>query len=348
MTNSSPSKKVLFLSLSGLGNFLMQSPIFAALKKTRPLWHLTAWVAPRGTKILAENDPHLDSVIEMPIQASPRRHLQQIQQLRSHHFDIGLVGSPGQLLKSAAYLRCAGLALRLGHSYPLGSFTRSRLFLTHAIPEDPSLHDIEQNLNLLSLLNLPLPLAPTYHLSLPASAHAKAQPFLAALPHTKLSIGFHPGSASHFTWKRWPLEYWLTIGKNLINKYQAHLLIFGGPEEAATKTQIARALAPHATIITTDLLTTTAIMKACRLLLTNDSGLMHLASAAGVPVLALFGPTNEQHTGPRGNQAHVLRAPHTQAVYHTEHNATLGQQPHESLLQLKPELVFAKLQELLR
>lgn len=84
-------------------------------------------------------------------------------------------------------------------------------------------------------------------------------------------------------------------------------------------------------------------MQHCKLFISNDSGLMHLAAASGVPTLGLFGPTAEKQTGPRGSHSHTLRAPGTQPVYNTESNPSLGSKPHPSLLVLKSEDVISYL-----
>jgi len=350
MKNSAINKKVLLLSLSGLGNFLMQSPVFSILKQTHPDWRLTVWVAPgRGTKSLADHNPNIDEVIEMPIKASPWRHLKQIKYLRAKIFDLGLVLSPGQLIKSAAYLFLSGIPQRLGHAYPLGKNPASSFLLTHTVPENSDLHDIEQNLSLLKALNITLPHHPAYQLTIPPINQTQANHLWLSLniPQTKTIISFHPGSAPNFQWKRWPLENFITAGQNLIKNHNAHILIFGGPAEASLKQKLGSALTGNSSVISSDLLTTTALLRKCRLLLTNDSGLMHLASASGVPVLALFGPTNENQTGPRGQNAHVLRAPGTLSLYHTEKNFNFTQSPHSTLKQLSPDLVIQTLAQLL-
>lgn len=349
MTSSPPAKKVLILALSGIGNFLMQSPVFAATKKAHPDWHITAWVAPRGTKELAKNDQNIDAVIEAPIKQSIVGHLKLISRLRREKFDIALMLSPGQLIKGALYMFLAGIPVRVSHEYPLRSNPTSRFLLTHSIPENPTLHDIEQNLALLKLLDSHYSLQPTpYSLPLPPAVVHESKKIFTQLnvPPNKTIIGFHPGSARGFEWKRWPLEYWIELGKTLINQHNAFILIFGGPDEAEIVDRLATGLPAEASTKAgpaPSLLETTTLMQHCKLFISNDSGLMHLAAASGVTTLGLFGPTDETHTGPRGPKSHILRAPGTQPIYNTEKNASLGTNPHASLVALKPEQVLDKI-----
>lgn len=349
-------KKVLLLSLSGIGNFLMQSPVFAALKAAHPDWRLTVWVAPRGTRELAENNPYIDDVIEAPIQQSLFEHIRLLQKLRKEHVDIGIVLYPGQLVKSAAYLFLAGIPKRIGNDYQLGSNPKSHFLFTHIVEAVEGIHDVEQNLQLLEPLHLVYPReaeskahAATYTLTIPPQAGTQAQEMLSKLniPRNKILVGFHMGSAPHFVWKRWPLEYFNELGKKLIQEYNAHILLFGDAQEKALNETLQKKLGQSASIVESTLLTTAAIIKHCKLFVSNDSGLMHIAAATGTPTAGLFGPTDERRTGPRGARSIVIRTPGTQPAYDIQKNYNLGTEPHESLVKLKPETVIVRLQELL-
>ncbi|MEX2054673.1 MAG: glycosyltransferase family 9 protein, partial [Candidatus Andersenbacteria bacterium] len=144
-------------------------------------------------------------------------------------------------------------------------------------------------------------------------------------------------------WKRWPLEHFAAVGKALAQKYNAHILIFGGPDETAQMQELAKQLPGIASQVTAPLLTTAAAIKHCAIFLSNDSGLMHVAAAVGVPTYGLFGPTDEVTTGPRGESSHVIRAAGTKPVFNTESNYYLDQTTHETLLRLSPELVLQQL-----
>ena len=340
------SQRILIVTLSGIGNFIMQSPAISLLKAKFPQSHITAWVAPRGTKILAQNHPAIDEVIEAPIKGSLSFHLNLIKTLRQHHFDIGIVLSPGQLIKSAFYLKAAGIPIRIGNSYPLNSNAHSSLFLTDAVKEDPALHDIEENIKILEPLDIHNPLSLTHYQShIPDEANHKAQQWLTQnnLTNTFL-IGIHGGSAPDFLWKRWPLPNFATVAKELVSKYpQSKILLFGGKDETEQKQQLRQLIGQdNALIVEADLLTTAALMQHCKLVIANDSGLMHLSAAVGTPTLGLFGPTDEAKTGPRGTKSYVYRASGTKPTYNTEKNYNLGGNPDASMLAITPQAVIQK------
>lgn len=343
-------KNILVVSLSGIGNFIMQSPVFSVLKKQFPEAHITVWVAPRGTKILAKNHPAIDAVIEEPIQGSLFQHLARIQRLRRYRFDTGIVLSPGQQIKSAFYLWGAGIRHRIGHQYPFLNNDKSSFLLTNSLPEKENLHDIEQNLELLSLLNIPADKRSVshYEVSIPSTYEQKAQALLEKIhiPSDRLLVGMHPGSDHAFLWKRWPVASFAQVGNSLIQNKKAFVLIFGGNHEETLKRDLYNHLKPNAAVINSDLLTGAAIMKQCNLFLSNDSGLMHLAAAGGVKTYGIFGPTDERHTGPRGKNSHVIRAPQTKPVYNTEKKYNLGTKTHSSLTELASSFVLEKLEHI--
>lgn len=336
--------RILCLALSGIGNFLMQSPVFSALKERFPDSHLTVWVAPRGTKKLAEHTQAIDSVIQSPMQMSAWRHVRLVGRLAQQHYDVGIVLSPGQQWKSAAYLYLAGIPTRIGSRYPWRGNPDGSFLLTNPVREQVELHDIEQNLRLLSPLGIEAT-AKTYSLTIPKVSEEQAQAWLTGhhLRGTQLVVGFHAGSAANFSWKRWPKENFAAVGKEIITRYGGHILLFGSQLEQNITRDIKARLGSNATVVQTDLLTTAALLRRCRLMLSNDSGLMHLAAAAGVVTFGLFGPTDERHTGPRGADSHVIRAPGTVPLYHTEKNHVFPQETHPAMAAISTGLVTERL-----
>lgn len=330
-------RNILCLSLSGIGNYLMQSPAWHLLKQQRPNARITLWVAPRGTKALSEVNPDIDEVIEAPIKNGIVGHARLISQLRAKKFDAGIVMSPGQLWKSAAYLYLAGMPVRIGNQYPWRGQAASSFLLTDAIAELPELHDIEQNLRLLEPLGIAMPADKiNYSFSVSDEAKKSGEALLSSLNILagRRLIGFHPGCAAGYEWKRWPVEKFAEVGRYLIEKQNAHILIFGGEGEAGLKQKLHRLLGDHSSVINSDLLTAAAIIKQCAQFISNDSGLMHLSAAVGTPTIGLFGPTDENQTGPRGPRCRVVRAAGTKPVYNTEQNQVTAHQTHTTLATL--------------
>ena len=123
--------------------------------------------------------------------------------------------------------------------------------------------------------------------------------------HNEL-IGIHPGASGNH--KRWPIENFIKLAEGLIARQHKKIVIFGDKSEQGLGMRLEIALGENALNLTgrTTLGRTAAMMSHCSLVLCNDSGPMHLASAVGTPIIALFFSTYFAETGPYGENHLVL------------------------------------------
>lgn len=129
-------------------------------------------------------------------------------------------------------------------------------------------------------------------------------------------IGLNAG-AEYGPAKRWPYEKFVEAAKAISAEIPCRWLIFGGPADVALAGKIESELRPHLeddrAIINvagkTNLTELCELLKFCRLLLTNDTGPMHLADALGTPLVAVFGSTSAPLTGPTGKHSRVINVP---------------------------------------
>jgi heptosyltransferase-2 len=119
-------------------------------------------------------------------------------------------------------------------------------------------------------------------------------------------IGINPGAAYGLA-KCWHPDRFAELGRRLSEKWKATALIFGREEERGMADKILKNLGGGGVDFTgkTRLLQLAALLERCRLLVTNDTGTMHVASAVGTPVVAIFGSTDPVATGPWGD-GHVV------------------------------------------
>lgn len=121
--------------------------------------------------------------------------------------------------------------------------------------------------------------------------------------------------AANWIGKTWPAERFAALARDLLGADgplpKGRLLLLGGREDLAAAEVVAAALGQDRVIMALgepDLLTTYAMLKRVRLFVGNDSGMMHLAAAAGAPTLGLFGPTDDRLYAPWGERCLVVRA----------------------------------------
>ena len=177
-------------------------------------------------------------------------------------------------------------------------------------PELLSRHRLYYYLHLIERLGrCPSPLLPS--LSLNGKIERWATKFLA---HNglqgKVLIGFNPG-ATYGEAKCWPGERFVALGKRVIADYGASILIFGSsrPKEKELNATIAQGIGERCLNLSgqTSLLELASLLQQCPLLVTNDTGTMHVAAAVGTRVVALFGPTDPRTTAPLGKGHVVIR-----------------------------------------
>ncbi|MGO9272524.1 MAG: lipopolysaccharide heptosyltransferase II [Terriglobia bacterium] len=121
-------------------------------------------------------------------------------------------------------------------------------------------------------------------------------------------VGLNPG-ASFGPAKRWVPEYFADLADRLIGALHADVVVFGSAAERPLAEEIARAMEHTPTIVAGDttLRAFMALLSQCRLIVSNDSGPMHLAAALGLPVVAVFGSTDERTTGPISPRARIVK-----------------------------------------
>ena len=115
-------------------------------------------------------------------------------------------------------------------------------------------------------------------------------------------FGLNPG-AEYGPAKRWPVERFIAAAQEIQNRTNCVWLIFGGQNDKAVADKIQSAIGNRQSAILnfagkTSLRELMSLLKLCRVLLTNDSGPMHVAAALGTPVVVPFGSTSPELTGP--------------------------------------------------
>jgi heptosyltransferase-2 len=124
-------------------------------------------------------------------------------------------------------------------------------------------------------------------------------------------VGINPGAAFGGA-KRWLPERFAELGRRLRDRYpQSPVVIFGGPSEATLGDAVRRDIGTDSINLAgrTTLREAVSLIDRCRLFITNDSGLMHVADALDIPLVAIFGPTNHTTTPPSGPYSRMARVP---------------------------------------
>ncbi|NJD68360.1 MAG: lipopolysaccharide heptosyltransferase II [candidate division NC10 bacterium] len=297
-------RSILVASPNWLGDAVLALPALANLRHSFPGARIALLVRP-WLSPLFRSLPCVDELIELP----PRGELLWAATvLRQRSFDLAL------LFPNSFRFALIGWLARIPHRIGYIADGRGPLLTVGVRPSSGAvLHQAEAYLGLLRALKWDAWVRPGGFLLPPESA-AEAEKLLteSGLPPHSLVIGITPG-ASYGTAKRWPIERFAAVAERLADRFDAIALLFGSSREASL-TKILRDRI-RGTVIDfggrTGLTELASLLKRCTLLLTNDTGTMHLASALGIPCVALFGPTDPRHTAPLGIGHQVVQNPPT-------------------------------------
>jgi len=289
--------KVLFISLAGIGDTLLTLPAMRFLKESKPACQVTCLTMLKGAHAAVAEWGCVDETIHFDFQkAGIVESLKFVWGLRKRKFDVSICTYPGNRLEYNAISWLIGANERIGHRYNHMAVRCGNWLHTRRVIEDDKASNIEENLRLVSLIvdggvpNLPLRVEPG------AQHAAFAQAWLDEHGlNGALLVGFHAGcdTRKNHEKRRWPVENFVALGRTLVEQAGARVLLFGGPEEAGLKADIVRGIGAGALSVDSGgMLEAAAIIARCTHFVTNDSGLMHLASALGVPTTVIYGPTN--------------------------------------------------------
>jgi heptosyltransferase-2 len=297
--------RIVVAQTSFLGDVVLSTPVFTALKRSHPDCHLTAWVRPEAGAVL-EGHPDVDAVLLDDKRGADRGlagFLRVRRQLVDGRFDVAL--ALHKSLRTAALLALARLPRRIGFRQSAGWFLYHQV-----VRRDVALHDVERNLSLLAGLGVDPQAAPPSLLVVPnPTAVARFGALLreVGVPLDLPLVGLAPGSV--WATKRWTVEGFAAVAGALAAAGH-RVLLLGAPNEQGIAEEVERRCDGAAINVCgrTDVAMLVAAIDGCRLLISNDSAPMHIAVARGVPVVAIFGATHpRQGYGPYSDRAIVVQ-----------------------------------------
>lgn len=340
--------KTLIIGPSWVGDMMMSQSLYRTLKQLDPNNEIDV-MAPTWCRALLNKMPEVNQSIAMPLghgefEFSKRRQLGK--SLRINHYDHAIV-LPNSF-KSALIPFFAKIPQRTGWKGEM------RYFL---------LNDMRR----LDKKAFPLMVQRYIALAYPKnevhSANELAQPLLwpklnvdqNEINNTLVTfnisqdtplIGFCPG-AEFGPAKRWP-DYHYAALANMLVKQNAKILIFGSINDHEVGEKIIAQMTHGDQCINlagkTSLEQAVSLISACKAVITNDSGLMHVAAALDRPLVALYGPSSPAFTPPLSEKAEVIRLI---TGYHRVRQGDAEQGYHQSLIDIKPDNVFETLMKLI-
>jgi lipopolysaccharide heptosyltransferase I len=281
--------RFLIVRLGSLGDVIHGIPVAAALRERYPFSRIDWLVDPRYVELLG-----LVKGLNAAIPVNPRHPRALISTLRGlrrvrYTAAIDLQG----LLKSAALARLAGAWQTIGLTREHLREKAAYAFYTDGVDPGTQTHVVFKNLKTLLPLGVRDP-AVSFPLAIPDSEAVDAARHSAGAQDYVL---LNPGAA----WpnKRWPADRFGALASRLRESSGLRSIVLWGPGEESLASAVVEAssgaavLGPRTSVV--DLF---ALAASARLMVSGDTGPLHIAVAAGTPVVAIFGPTLPERNGP--------------------------------------------------
>jgi len=293
-------RRILLIMTTGIGDTLMCTPAISTIRFSFPDKLIGVLYHRRNRDLIIYNDD-IDIFIEYP--GKGRKVLSVVRELRKHKFDVAVVlhGNDPDIVP---------LAYLSGAKYIIGNCdSKFNFLLSQGIPSKGLLkHTIEYRLDSAKAIGADQ-LFYSMKLNIPYEQELKAQILLEkfSLPNYRL-IGFVPVGSNYRN--RWPSEYFARLG-NMLCEYDKNIriLLFGGKADQKIISHVARGMRVKPVCFngSLSLVEAAAMLKRCDAVISNDTGLMHMALALKVPVVAIYGAASPKLTGPyRCSSMHVI------------------------------------------
>ena len=303
--NLSKIKKILVIRTDGLGDVVMSTPAFRALREFFPYSNITLLTA-SWSKELVETIPAFDEIIyfDAPwiVKKSKRKWIrlfQTIKELRRKYFDLA-IDLRGDFRNNIMMYLC-GIKYRMGFN-----ITGCEFFLTHIVACGEDHHPVNSMFSLIRYLNPEERKKYTLSLWITEEDRRFANTLLAEnnLSDNHLIVVIHPGAK--WSGRHWVPERYGQIADRLIKEYEAKVILAGGPTDFGITKQILDSMTQRPIMAgKSSIRQFCALLERSDLFIGVDSGPMHMATAMGTRVIALFGPARPEAVGPYGD-GHIV------------------------------------------
>ncbi|MDI6839381.1 MAG: glycosyltransferase family 9 protein [bacterium] len=293
-------KRILLIRIDRIGDVVLSTPALRALRERFPISHISILVSPKTQDLLLQS-PYVDEVIPYngKIAITSLLHSKN----RRKKFNLAIDLHLDYPLKTALIAYLSGAKYRVGFN-----IAGKSIFLNiRVMPDKKEKHLVEHTLDLIRAVSGNISTEEP-ELSIIPEAKQYVNNFLIHnnILNNDLLVGIHPGG--YYPTQRWLPERFARVGDKIIDEYKAKIILMGGPGEEEIVEEIASNMKHKPVIYVREpLRNLVAIIDRCSLLICNNSGPLHIATAIGTPTVSTMGPTNPVRWWPWGDRNIVIR-----------------------------------------
>ncbi len=300
-------RRICIIKPSSLGDVIHCLPILPALRELFPMARIS-WVVNAAFRSLLDNHPNVDEVIAFErgksglSSSGASSTVELCGRLLKQRYDltIDLQG----LLRSGLMTAATRAPVRVGVA---DAREGARWFYTHRVPAPRlGLHAVDRVGRIVAALGLER-FEPAFHISPTAQDQLWAKETLASVPSPRVILNL----GARWLTKRWPPEHFAEIARRAVAEFGAGLVCVGARVDMPLAAALRQAIAPLPVLdltAKTTLLQLAALAQASDLFVSNDTGPLHLAAAAGASVVGIYTCTDPSLTGPYGPRVTTVRS----------------------------------------
>ena len=308
---TSEPKRILVIRADRIGDMILTTPIFKSLKERYPHSNVTCMASTLSSE-LVEGNPHIDELLVYDPPWFDRKkgkkefhdYLNVLRLIRNRRFDMA-IDLRGNIFNFFFLMFLAGIQQRVSFDAAFGAF-----LLTCAVPFEKNKHETDYFFDIVKALGGKSEPEPQAALILAEGEREYAEKYFYSQNITQddVIIALHPGAGENRIYKRWPEDRYCELGKVLVKRFDAKIIITGSKAEIDLASRIKNQIGKNAILAAGEichLKHLAAVLKKCYVCIGTSTGTIHVAAAVGTPVIVLCGPEDPRRWRPLGDN-HIL------------------------------------------
>ncbi|MBN2088471.1 lipopolysaccharide heptosyltransferase II [candidate division KSB1 bacterium] len=305
-------REILILAYIGIGDMIMFTPALKLLRQKFPHAKITFQTGLKNScEKVIQNSNLIDEIDEVVLDQKFFKFIRHGWRKRNR-YQLLIADFHHGFYELAFQILYMNIPIRIGHTSSPGFKSAFDFLYNYKIQMQEAEHTILRNLKLLTPIGIDFDIEKELQNT---SIYISSEDMDFANRYwdeIKLNqeyvIGVQAGTAPLGRWKQWPLEHFQKLIQELQNAGKK-VILFGSPGERAMLENLARSITPQPLLFAGagSFIQSCALIQKCQYMIANDSGLMHVANALGVPLLAIYGPTDYRRTAPLAKTSKILR-----------------------------------------
>jgi ADP-heptose:LPS heptosyltransferase len=308
-------QKILIICLNGLGDVITTTPLIMSVRKEYPRAKIFMLV--KNSFMESVFGASASSIIDKFFHFDPGKQsllsiFKIVNELRSEKIDLSFTATDTDFLKGPILTYMMGINYRVGETPNKNSFYNKVIGYDCPVLANYDQHRVESNLDLCRSISIKSIVRNTYFAI--EETNDKTMRNIISMEFESKNHSYcliHPGCNIMESFRRWPLENYLSVARYVSQKYEFPVIFIGGKDEEDLSSEIDKYEDRYIinAINKLNIGVTASLIRSAKFIIGNDSGLMHIAGVVGTPTVSLIGYEKPIRCAPWGTHNEIVEAP---------------------------------------